>query len=101
MHHLRVIPSAVLMAMLLGSCAVAPSPQPSPETPAQAGARRAKAPPPGYNLSGYPPAVREGYVDGCESARRSAHAGKDEARFSADPQYRMGWNDGYAICARK
>lgn len=94
-------PCGVLMAMLLASCAAVPSRPPSPETPAQSAARRAEAPLPGYNLSGYPPAAREGYIDGCETAKRSAHAGKDEARFTADPQYRMGWNDGYSLCARK
>lgn len=74
--------------------------QPAPETPAQASERRGKAPRPAYNLSGYPPAARDGYIDGCESAKKSAHAGKDEPRFAADAQYRMGWRDGFSLCSR-
>ncbi len=56
---------------------------------------------PAYNLTGYPPAVRDGYIDGCESARHSEYARRDAKRFDADPQYAMGWNDGNSICAKK
>jgi hypothetical protein len=99
---------AVMPLLLLAAgCAVAPvAPQPAPiptapESAAQAEARRAKASRPTYNLGGYPPAVREGYIDGCESAKRTQYARKDAQRFAADAQYSMGWNDGFSICARK
>lgn len=83
------------------ACAVLPAPEPIPqasETPAEGTARRAKASRPTYNLSGYPPAMRDGYIDGCESAKRSAYARKDASRFGGDPQYTMGWNDGFGLC---
>src|SRR5205085_12693404 len=94
---------ALLLALAAAGCAthpVAPPPD-KPETPVQAQERRQAAPKPTYNLTGYPPAVRDGYIDGCESAKRSAYARKDAARFSSDAQYQMGWNDGFSICAKK
>ena len=88
-----------------GCVTVRPPAVPEPlrvETPTQALERRAAASRPTYNLSGYPPAVREGYIDGCESAKKSDYARKDAKRFAGDPQYSMGWNDGFGICgARK
>jgi len=93
------------VALLAAGCAViTPAPQPipdKPETPAQAATRRTQASRPAYNLTGYPPAVRDGYIDGCESAKRSAYARKDAKRMAADSQYSMGWNDGFAICKPK
>ena len=87
--------------LLLAACAsVAPAPAPQ-ETPVEAAQRRAKAPPPAYNLTGYPQAARDGYIDGCESARRSSYARKDETRMAADARYAMGWNDGYSICQKR
>jgi len=86
-------------AALAAGCATLPPPD-RPETQAQAVERRARAAPPAYNLAGYPPAARDGYIDGCESARRSPYARKDVQRMGADPQYAMGWNDGYSICRR-
>lgn len=91
------------MLLLAVGCAVGP-PRPIPTTPesaAQAQERRAKASRPTYNLGGYPPAVREGYIDGCESAKGTQYARKDARRFAADAQYSMGWNDGFSICGRK
>ena len=93
-----------LLALLLtaAGCATHPYVPPSePETPVQAQARRAQASRPTYNLTGYPPAVRDGYIDGCESAKGSRFGRKDAGRFANDPQYQMGWNDGYGICGRK
>ena len=93
---------ALLALLLAGAgCATQPYvPPTAPESPAQAQARREKAARPAYNLTGYPPAVREGYIDGCESAKHSEWARKDAQRFSADAQYQMGWNDGFSICKK-
>ena len=86
-------------ALFAAACAtVPPAPPTAPETPKQATERRAKAAKPTYNLTGYPPAVREGYIDGCESAKGTSYARKDVSRMSGDAQYSMGWNDGYSIC---
>jgi len=91
--------SAVLfLVATLAACATVP---PAPETPAQSSERRANAPRPAYNLSGYPPATRDGYIDGCESAKKSAWGGKVEKRFAADSQYQTGWKDGFSICSRR
>lgn len=91
------------VALAVAGCAVAPPAPVAPqhETAKEGAERRAKAAKPTYNLTGYPPAVREGYIDGCESAKRSQFARKDAARMSGDPQYSMGWNDGYSICKGK
>ena len=73
----------------------------TPETPQQAQEHRAKATRPAYNLAGYPPAVRDGYIDGCETAKHSQYARKDAKRMADDAQYSMGWNDGFGICGKK
>jgi hypothetical protein len=90
-----------LLALLISACATVPPPPPKAETPAQATQRRAEAPRPQYNLAGYPPAVREGYIDGCETAKGTRYGRKDAPRFASDAQYQMGWNDGYGICGKK
>lgn len=56
---------------------------------------------PTYNLAGYPPAFKDGYIDGCETAKKSAYGSKDKQRFTKDNQYRNGWNDGYNLCLGK
>ena len=56
---------------------------------------------PTYNLMGYPPASKEGYIDGCETAKKSEWAYKDRARYESEGQYRTGWDDGYFICSRQ
>ena len=95
---------SLLLLMLAAACAtprpLAPPPD-KPEPPKAAQERRQQAPRPAYNLSGYPPAVREGYIDGCESAKKSQYARKDAKRMASDGQYEMGWNDGFSICAKK
>ena len=82
----------VLLTLIAAGCGVVP-PAPDvtkPETPKEATERRAKASRPTYNLTGYPPAVREGYIDGCETAKKSEYAKKDTKRMAGDPQYSMG-----------
>jgi hypothetical protein len=97
----------ITLLILLAGCASAPRtpvapvavpPSKAPETVTEGEARRAKAARPTYNLTGYPPAVRDGYIDGCESAKRTSFARKDGARMESDGQYAMGWNDGFSIC---
>lgn len=90
-----------LIALFLAACASVPPAPPPPETPAQATQRRTEAPRPQYNLAGYPPSVRDGYIDGCETARQSSYGRKDDKRMAADAQYKMGWNDGFSICGKK
>lgn len=93
--------AALAPVLLIAACATpATPPATAEETPVQAEKRREKAPPPAYNLAGYPRAARDGYIDGCETARKSAYGRKDGKRFAADALYRMGWNDGFSICSR-
>lgn len=56
---------------------------------------------PGVNLSGFPPAFRDGYADGCNSAKMLLGSKKDEPRFKSDAQYAQGWRDGYDICKKR
>jgi hypothetical protein len=90
----------LLAASGCGGLATRPPPD-MPETSAQAQDRRAHAARPTYNLAGYPPAVKEGYIDGCESAKHTEYARKDAKRMAEDAQYEMGWNDGFGICGKK
>lgn len=61
-------------------------------------AAKQSAPRENINLSGFPQAFKDGYADGCTSARGSMT--RDGARFKADPQYAQGWRDGLDICRR-
>lgn len=92
------------IAVALAGCAARPvavQPITTPESPAQAQERRDQASRPKYNLAGYPPAVRDGYIDGCESAKNTRYGRKDAKRFADDAQYQMGWNDGFGICGKR
>jgi hypothetical protein len=85
----------VVAALALQACAMLPSftaPGDVSQTPLPASTR------PAYNLSGYPPSFKEGYIDGCETAKGSAYGKKDPQRFGSDNQYRMGWSDGVDLC---
>jgi hypothetical protein len=75
--------AALLAASLAGCGALEPRP---------AGAQ--------VNLSGFSSAFREGYAEGCASAT-SRERRRDQSRFGADADYAMGWNDGYAACAKR
>ena len=87
-RRLRAAGMAILAAALL---AVACAPAPRPGTPASAGASA--------NLSGFPPEFRQGYADGCASARGGRV--RDEKRFAGEPQYASGWRDGFDVCGRR
>lgn len=53
---------------------------------------------PGINLGGFPPAFRDGYADGCNSARSLLGKKRDEERFKTDSLYAQGWRDGNDVC---
>jgi len=65
------------LVLLASGCATAPGTSALPEP--YKGPPRAEAPRPQYNLAGYPPAFRDGYIDGCETAKDSKFARKDAA----------------------
>ncbi|HEX4885563.1 MAG TPA: hypothetical protein VFX05_15575 [Casimicrobiaceae bacterium] len=89
-----------LVVLLLGACAsVPPGPPSVPPAKAEPLPRTAEPPPPPVNLSGFPLPYRQGYADGCASA--SGAERKDPARFSADGNYRTGWQDGLWQCRKK
>lgn len=75
-----------------------PLPGKKPERPAGPLPESAK---PKYNLTGYPENTQQGYIDGCETAKRTSWAFKDLNRYDKDGQYRMGWDDGFALCTGK
>lgn len=99
-NELRPGLQLVFAIVLAGCAAVPPAQMEQPETPVQGAERRAKAPAPAYNLAGYPPSMRDGYIDGCESAKGTSFGRKDAKRFADDAQYAMGWNDGNSICRK-
>jgi hypothetical protein len=76
---MRLIQVMLALAVVAG-CASQPAPAPQPKV----------------NLSGYPPAFRDGYADGCASVNSARK--RDEARFKSDANYATGWRDGYSIC---
>jgi len=98
---------AAIGAMLIAGCATVGAPPPSVTPPAAPAPppsaptvpRNAEPPPPKVNLSGFPLPYRQGYADGCASAGGTDH--KDATRFSSDMNYRTGWTDGRALCAKK
>jgi hypothetical protein len=92
-----------LIALALSACAtVGPGvtvPAPEPPMPTLPPIpRNVEPPPPKLNLSGFPLPYRQGYADGCASATGPER--KDAARFSADMNYRTGWQDGRALCKK-
>ena len=75
---------ACIIAAVIAAAACAPHPPPQAKV----------------NLSGFPPAFRDGYAAGCESAT-SLFERKDRKRFDEDRQYAAGWKDGLSACRRK
>jgi hypothetical protein len=100
--------ASVLLLVTLAGCATVSPPAPGePATPSTAPATTpaplpkpyVEPPPPPVNLQGFPPTYRLGFGDGCATARGTEQ--KDAARFSADGNYRTGWQDGVAQCRKK
>jgi outer membrane biogenesis lipoprotein LolB len=83
--------------VVLSGCSMLPSRSPEVDT-------RGPLPPstrPVYNLAGYPAEFKDGYIDGCETAKRTQFGWKDPKRFESDKQYRQGWQDGNQICGAR
>jgi hypothetical protein len=95
----RVAACVIAVAIIVSGCASVPTGPSRPEPSAPPLPRNAEPPPPPINLSGFPLPYRQGYADGCASI--SGAERKDAARFSGDPNYRTGWQDGMALCRRK
>ena len=97
---MRIRPIVFIFSMLvaLSNCAVMEPIQPPPES------EIGEYPPstrPTYNLSGYPAAMKDGYIDGCETAKDTSYGKKNESRYATEGQYRMGWDDGFDMCQDK
>jgi hypothetical protein len=98
--------AGVALIVALAGCATVPpaapdsgtTPAPAP-IPAPAPKPYVEPPPPPVNLQGFPPTYRLGFGDGCATARGTEQ--KDLARFTADGNYRTGWQDGVAQCKKK
>lgn len=78
----------VVLASALGACATTTI---TPEVQQK----------PNVNLAGFPLAFKDGYADGCASAKALVGRKKDEQRFKTDTQYAQGWRDGYDICKKR
>ncbi len=109
--HFRLSFFVILFTIIVSACSTVPDkqhhplsdkqlpvPGKKPERPAGPLPQSAK---PKYNLTGYPENTQQGYIDGCETAKRTDWAFKDLNRYEEDGQYRMGWDDGFALCNMK
>ena len=104
LREVRAALCVMAVSLFVGACATAPigGAPPVPSAPAQPAApvpRNVEPPPPSINLSGFPLPYRQGYADGCASVAGSER--KDAGRFGGDPNYRTGWQDGFALCRKK
>ena len=103
----RAVAGALGIAVLLahGGCAPLTSgtqgglPDAGAPAPPVTPPSNVEPPPPAVNLSGFPLPYRQGYADGCTSAGGKEQ--KDATRFGGDGNYRTGWLDGRALCAKK
>ncbi|SCX41956.1 hypothetical protein [Nitrosospira sp. Nsp1] len=87
---MRLIVAVFLVTAFAGCAATRQSERPPGPMPATTR--------PVYNLTGYSPAFKDGYIDGCETAKKTRFGFKNKSRFAADAQYKLGWNDGFSIC---
>ena len=96
--------SAMLLVICTG-CATeryggVPASSPADSYPgAPAPSAQRPTPPPPVNLSGYSPSFKQGYSDGCSSARGSMR--RDESHYRSDSDYMMGWGDGNSVCRNR
>lgn len=106
MRFRQIVTINFTLLILSGCTLLTPMmPQPQPQAQPENKVRPAGPLPPStrptYNLTGYPAATKEGYIDGCETAKKTRYGQKDKARYASDGQYQMGWNDGFDLCQRK
>ncbi len=97
----RALRGVCLIAVaLIAACTIVEPPRRGPP-PAQSepAPPPASRPLPNVNLSGYPPAFRQGFRDGCDSFRGNYR--RDASRFNKDNNYTIGWQDGFSICRRQ
>ena len=80
--QVAIVLRGAMLALILASCA---TPKKEPE----------------FNIAGYPPAFRDGFLDGCHSAHHPSTPKKDAGRAKAQPQYALGWQDGKDMCASR
>jgi hypothetical protein len=97
---------AVVLMLVAGCASTPPAGTPSASTYPQAGSPQSEAPQrpaarpaPNLNLSGFSPTFRDGYVDGCATARNGGMR-RDESRYKLEMDYVMGWNDGFSVCRK-
>ncbi len=88
--------ACLTLAGILGACTAM---QQTPSGDADSTGRTAPRTNANVNLSGYPPAFKDGFSDGCESFRGNYR--RDNSRFGKDNDYTLGWQDGYSICRRQ
>jgi hypothetical protein len=88
----------IILISLITTIAACATPQVQQERPAGPLPPTAR---PVYNLGGYSAGFKDGYIDGCETAKKTRYAAKNQQRFSTDSQYRSGWNDGFSLCSPK
>ena len=79
----RTVLALTGLVIATGCATVAPAPEKAAPVPPNR-----EPPPPNVNLDGFPLPYRQGYADGCASARGAER--KDGARFGSDPNYRTG-----------
>lgn len=97
MRFMRFVTISSAVFIISGCTLMAPI-MPLPENGARPTGSLPPSTRPTYNLSGYPAATREGYIDGCETAKKTRYGQKDEARYASDVQYQIGWDDGFDLC---
>lgn len=100
MRFLRII-TAMLPLLMISSCAMMPPMQPQPENAVRPAGPLPPSTRPAYNLSGYPGTMKDGYIDGCETAKNTRYGQKNEKLYATDGQYQLGWDDGFDMCKAK
>lgn len=91
---IRIRATAVSLMGIMGLLAACTAMQPAPRSGSATPRTNANV-----NLSGFPPAFKDGFSDGCESLRGNYR--RDASRFGKDNDYTLGWQDGYSICGRQ
>ena len=84
---------------LISACTIVEPPRRGPPAQSEPVPPPASRPLPNVNLSGYPPAFKQGFRDGCDSFRGNYR--RDASRFNSDNNYTIGWQDGFSICRRQ